>query len=103
MILSQYLIGPGFVPQRLPQQMAAGTKKSMLIGSHLPPPPASIVGSTGTLTASVPYSHLPPPPPSIVGMYQGSLTAPVPYILSPLSSGLALEWNSAIEANNLGQ
>ena len=44
MILSQYLIGPGFVPQRLPQQRAAGTRKSMLIGSHLPPPPASIVG-----------------------------------------------------------
>jgi hypothetical protein len=30
LILSQYLIGLGFVPQRLPQQKAAGAKKSML-------------------------------------------------------------------------
>ena len=53
-MLSQYLIGPGFVPQRLPQQKATETKKSVLIGSHTPPPPVSIVGSTGTLTAPVP-------------------------------------------------
>ena len=32
----------------LPQQKAAGTKKIMLIGSHLPPPRAFIVESTGT-------------------------------------------------------
>ena len=54
MILSQYLIGLGFVPQRLPQQKATETKKSVLIGSHLTPPPALIVGSTGTSTAPVP-------------------------------------------------
>ena len=54
MILSQYLIGPGFVPQRLPQQRAAGTKKSMLIGSHLPPPRHQSWEGTGTSTAPVP-------------------------------------------------
>ena len=37
-MLSQHLIGPGFVPQRLPQQKAAGAKKGMLIGSHPDPP-----------------------------------------------------------------
>ena len=37
-MLSQYLIGPGFVPQRLPQQKAAGAKKSSLLGPISPHP-----------------------------------------------------------------
>ncbi len=53
--LSQYLIGPGFVPQRLPQQKAAGAKKSILIGSHLIPPPESIVGRYRYLDCPVPF------------------------------------------------
>ena len=37
-MLSHYFIALGSSPQRLTQQEAAGTKTSMLIGSHLPPP-----------------------------------------------------------------
>ena len=45
MTLSQYLIGPGFVPQCSPEQRAAGAKtRKHAVGSHLAPPQASIVG-----------------------------------------------------------
>jgi hypothetical protein len=43
-MLSHYFIALG----SLRQQKATETKKSVLIGSHRAPPPASIVGSTGT-------------------------------------------------------
>ena len=51
MMLSHYFIALGSLPQRLPQQRAAGTKKACLLGP-ISPPPESIVGSTGTLMAA---------------------------------------------------
>ena len=48
LMMIYYYLALRSLPQRLPQQKAAGTKKIMLIGSHLPPPRAFIVESTGT-------------------------------------------------------
>ena len=95
-MLSQYLIGLGFVPQRLPQQKAAGAKKSMLIGSH--PGPTSGINSGKyryTLTplfrpmVRVPIS---PAPASIVdkSVVQASSAGRQSNVMPPKASGLTI-------------
>ncbi len=56
-MMSHYFIALGSLPQRLPQQKAAGAKKkALLLGPIQPSPGASIVGSTAT--GNVYYAYI---------------------------------------------